>query len=37
MDKMGDQDYCSGELKQTSTKNLIAMTFKNIFNVKDID
>lgn len=31
MDKMGDQDYCSGEPKQTSTKNLIAMTFQKYF------
>lgn len=31
MDKMGDQDYCSGELKQTSTKNLITMTFQKYF------
>lgn len=31
MDKMGDQDYYSGELKQTSTKNLIAMTFQKYF------
>lgn len=28
---LGDQDYCSGELKQTSTKNLIAMTFQKYF------